>query len=586
MNGYLKLARLISVGLICTSGSVFAIHPANEFAPSHLEPSHSAVITNGLIKLGVKDEGHLNMSAAGIPSKYNGTTAVGLRLIYPDGSESEATAPGCLCEGWGASADGVSGYANVDVDFGANNLTLVSFNATADTANSVVEVDSGGGAVLEVTHDFHPSTDTANLYEVVVTLKNVSGVDITDLRYRRTMDWDIGPTTFFEMVTIDSGTATDLVMVTNNGFDTSNPLSVPNLAGGYYTTGDRVDDGPDDHGAFFHFEFQDVNAVTPLADGESKVFKIFYGAAFNEPDANAALAAVGAEAYSFGQPYNLSPDHGEPNTFIFAFAGVGGDPVFGLNKVLLDGPDNDADGELDKVILVGQESSTDYEWKIDYSNPDGPPVVVIDSAPAESVVNAINGDGTGLPLDCGADVAFSDDSGETTVYRGGKANKNCRSDTWLDWMPETNAEMLTVSVNTRQSPGKGHKVPIYAPTSCGALYLNAGAAAYELDPATGEPLTDAGTGEMLPPLLESNALCIAAVMDVGDDGSVDFTGNGDEDGDSLSDYAEACDMGTDPCDPDSDGDGVNDNLDDCPLEGDAGYGVDALGCPNPAPVDP
>ena len=34
---------------------------------------------------------------------------------------------------------------------------------------------------------------------------------------------------------------------------------------------------------------------------------------------------------------------------------------------------------------------------------------------------------------------------------------------------------------------------------------------------------------------------------------------------------------------DSDGDGVADDVDACPQQGDAGYGVDATGCPNPAP---
>ena len=41
-----------------------------------------------------------------------------------------------------------------------------------------------------------------------------------------------------------------------------------------------------------------------------------------------ALAAVSAEAYSFGEPNN-TPD-GTPNTFIFAFAGVGGAPIASL----------------------------------------------------------------------------------------------------------------------------------------------------------------------------------------------------------------------------------------------------------------
>jgi hypothetical protein len=40
---------------------------------------------------------------------------------------------------------------------------------------------------------------------------------------------------------------------------------------------------------------------------------------------------------------------------------------------------------------------------------------------------------------------------------------------------------LKVDADTRQSPGKGHKTPAFAPTSCGALYLNNGAVAYLKD---------------------------------------------------------------------------------------------------------
>jgi len=37
--------------------------------------------------------------------------------------------------------------------------------------------------------------------------------------------------------------------------------------------------------------------------------------------------------------------------------------------------------------------------------------------------------------------------------------------------------------------------------------------------------------------------------------------------------------------PDSDGDGVADDRDACPAQGDAGYGLGANGCPLPPPED-
>jgi hypothetical protein len=110
------------------------------------------------------------------------------------------------------------------------------------------------------------------------------------------------------------------------------------------------------------------------------------------------------------------------------------------------------------------------------------------------------------------------------------------------------------------------------PTSCGALYLNDGAAAYEVDEF----------GDLLyPPIAESNRLCLAAVEDLNGGGLV-YDGTGDEDNDGALDYEEACVIGTDPCLADTDGDGFPDGVDACPLEGpydpDAGEYLDATGC--------
>jgi hypothetical protein len=71
----------------------------------------------------------------------------------------------------------------------------------------------------------------------------------------------------------------------------------------------------------------DFNLGT-LAPGLTRTFSIFYGAAGNEPAALQALALVGPEVYSLGKPNlpSVTPP-GSPNTFIFAFKGVGGTPV-------------------------------------------------------------------------------------------------------------------------------------------------------------------------------------------------------------------------------------------------------------------
>jgi hypothetical protein len=199
-------------------------------------------------------------------------------------------------------------------------MTVESFEVAADktTATSIVRIPAEE-SVLRVTHFYHPSS-TPNLYQADVTIENISESPV-DLRYRRVMDWDIEPTPFNEFVTINGGTAADLEFTSDNGFATANPLGGRGSLSCPANT-DFVDCGPDDHGALFDFNFGTV------APGATKDFRIFYGAAASEAEANAALAAVGAEAFSFGQPSTINgPTLETPNTFIFAFAGIGGAPV-------------------------------------------------------------------------------------------------------------------------------------------------------------------------------------------------------------------------------------------------------------------
>ena len=309
------------------------------------------IIASPLVQLGVNQEGHLNVFG-GTPSSGTRTTIVGLRFRP---TNAESTAPGCLCEGWGVAdaTTGVAGYANESID-GVVNLQLESFRRTAETAVSVVRVGNPG--TFRVTHDYHPSPFTDNLYEVKVTIENTSGQE-TDVRYRRVMDWDVEPTAFNEFVTVvtlqGSELAKNVLFSSNGGFATANPLgarewsSETECLGDDPTTpdppevdhaciGDFQDAGPDDHGALFDFGFG------KLQPGEKVTFFTYYGAAATEVGANAALAAVQAEVYSFGQPNTPDgPTLGTPNTFVFAFSGVGGEPVLP--------PDSDRDTVLDEL---------------------------------------------------------------------------------------------------------------------------------------------------------------------------------------------------------------------------------------------
>lgn len=272
-----------------------------------------ALITSGVVKLGVRDDGALN-----VPDSSN-TEWGGTGLTYTV-TGKDALTPGCWCEAWGA-ADSLTGrWGQTGAANGTNNIVIESFASTTTTATSVTRIEDGTGALFRVTHAFAPSS-SPNLYSVNVTIKNISGAS-TNVRYRRAMDWDVYPPTFYELTTIDKGTASKIIFTSDDGFATGNPLA-PNS--GILFTGNATDSGPADHGALFDFDFGTV------PDGGSVSFNIFYGAAGNQSEAIAALAAVNAEAYSLGKPdpVTAGTNDGSPNTYIFGFAGVGGTPIFG-----------------------------------------------------------------------------------------------------------------------------------------------------------------------------------------------------------------------------------------------------------------
>jgi hypothetical protein len=231
--------------------------------------------------------------------------------------------------------------------------------------------------------------------------------------------------------------------------------------------------------------------------------------------------------------YNFSQSHVRYSGFTVA-------PLFGKEIVI--GPDIDVDGEIDLVVEVGQTAPTSYHFTISYSHPEE--VLIEDTVPAEWDASLVTNDG-------GRAVAFK-------VGRG----PNNMSATRISWRPDPAAgtSVIEAELISRERPnGK------FAPTSCGGLFLNDGAQAFEIDPLTDEPRIDPVTGERLPPIRTSNNLCVAAVEDVDGDGVIVRDGSGDEDGDGLTDLEEACDLGTDPCLADTDADGSPDGEDCAPL---------------------
>jgi PEP-CTERM motif len=278
-----------------------------------------AVITNGSgIFLGVNDEGHLNFTDGVTQSANAGP--VGVSILYPAGGLGgrtglqDATSPGCLCEGWGASGNGIGGSADINAG-GVLNITKDSFTSSPSTATSTVHLTSLPG--LQIKQEYSPSASPA-LYQDKVTITNTSLATINDVRYARAMDWDVPPTEFNEFVTIGGLPATKVLRTTNNGFAVPDPITALADGGiGCPVNANFTDCGPLDHGSLWIFGFGD------LAAGQSVQFFIYYGAAFGETAAFNALGTVAAEVFSFGQT-SLDPTGATFPTFIFGFGGVGG----------------------------------------------------------------------------------------------------------------------------------------------------------------------------------------------------------------------------------------------------------------------
>lgn len=225
-------------------------------------------------------------------SGANGTAMVGLRFLPTNG---EASAPGAPCEGWGVGdvGTGITGFA-ADSTCGGNSANLVvnNFNSTASTASSTVTL----GNVFRVRHDFFPSI-IPFLYEIRVTITNLSAQNLSDVRYTRMVDYDVPPNTFSEYIT-HFGTAlspTVVSAVDRALFTTANPLAPPPAPVLFGGVGDFTDLGPADQGSRMVF------TLGSLAAGGSTDLRLFYGAAPNQGFALMSLAIVGADVFSLGQ---------------------------------------------------------------------------------------------------------------------------------------------------------------------------------------------------------------------------------------------------------------------------------------------
>ncbi len=279
-----------------------------------LIPTLGAVITSGDISIGIRGAGDLNaISARG---------AVG---IFLDGV-GDGIAPGCLCEGFGVSANGISGGASPD-NANPGNLKITNWSSTPTSVSTTTVFRDF--PILKITQSYAPSPETTALFRNQVTLTNISGGSVSDVRYNRTQDWDIPPTEFSEFVTVQGRErATNVIYSSNNGFGNVDPLATNTALTPSTLNRDFVNNGPLDQGSAFTFGFGNLANF-----GDKREFNIFYGAVNNLANAGTALSAVGAELYSLGFSSGVNTAGvgnqitGTPATFIFAFTGIGGVPT-------------------------------------------------------------------------------------------------------------------------------------------------------------------------------------------------------------------------------------------------------------------
>lgn len=237
----------------------------------------------------------------------------------------------------------------------------------------------------------------------------------------------------------------------------------------------------------------------------------------------------------FEDPSNVRAFEIEPGT-----CGLGGEPppTDRLDKFF--DPEKGEGGQGPDPIVIGQQTTTQYSFAIDYvkSDPNTPQARLVETVPAEFDV-----------------VSATSDAGPVKVFLTSKGKGKSSTKITLDLDPGPQSARIDVVITTRLLPnGKRYK-----PTSCGLVFLNSGPVfVFEVDPETGAIRLDD----------EGNKVVLAGPSDILDILALEDPNNPDNDGDGLPNDEEARELGTDPCNADTDGDGVPDNVDLDPLDPD------------------
>ena len=288
---------------------------------------------------------YVNSGSVGISYYWPGAKKVGTTSTNYIPGWYDSTSQGNKWESWGAGAydnRGVAAWASISAhppvgSGGATALTTMtvkSFTVDATSVKSTVWImDTSGIPMLEVTHLYGPTVGATNknLFQGLVTITNISGGTLKDVRYRRTMDWDVIENVMNPLVdavgiksSASGGNYPKIWNYCDNGGE-DNADANPFAACKPYNSATLNQDytglngqGYSSAGTGSSFDFQ----FGELFCNESATFYIYYGAGDSRATISNAMSTVGATMYSMGYDPNYPT-----LAYAFGFKGVSGTAV-------------------------------------------------------------------------------------------------------------------------------------------------------------------------------------------------------------------------------------------------------------------
>ena len=312
-------------------------------------PDNSGKAANNTLNQAKDSKGvnlqYVNSGSVGISYYWPGAKKVGTQSTNYIQGWYDSTSQGNKWESWSAGAmdnRNQQAWASISAHtpVGQGNatplttMTVKSFTVDATSVKSTVWInDTSGLPMLEVTHIYGPTVGSTNktLFQGLVTITNISGGTLQDVRYRRTMDWDVIENVMSPLVdavgiksSFNGGNYPKIWSYCDNGgednadanpFTACKPYNSATLNQDYTGLNGQSYSNAGT-GSSFDFQFGE------LFCNESATFYIYYGAGDSRATISTAMATVGASMYSMGYDPNYPT-----LAYAFGFKGVSGTAV-------------------------------------------------------------------------------------------------------------------------------------------------------------------------------------------------------------------------------------------------------------------